>query len=59
MAAPRKGTTRSGLILVEYAGEPASYILDHPMEDVLAGETVQGTLELEPFAVRVLEDPRK
>ncbi len=59
MAAPRRGTTRSGLILVEYAGEPASYTLDHPMEDVLAGGTVQGTLELEPFAVRVLEDPRK
>jgi len=55
MVVPRRGEHTEGLILVEYAGEDASYTLDAPMKNVVSGETVWGTLTLHPYDILVLE----
>jgi beta-galactosidase GanA len=56
LAVPRAGDGVRGLILIEHAGEAASYRLDRPMTDILTGERLSGALRLEPYAVRVLQE---
>ncbi|MBQ4322608.1 MAG: beta-galactosidase [Clostridia bacterium] len=55
LAIPRKGDHREGLILMETGNEPATYILNRAMTDILTGKTYQGTVELKPYDVLVLE----
>jgi beta-galactosidase GanA len=54
-AIPRTGTNRRGLILVETANAPASYCLEEPMTDILTGKRYEGTVELNPYDLLVLE----
>ena len=49
------GNGREGLILVETAHKPASYVLDTPMHDVLTGEVYEGLIELPPYGMLILE----
>ena len=55
VAVPRKGEKRNGLILMETGNAPASYTLDGPMTDILTGKTYDGTVELNPYDVLILE----
>ena len=55
LVVPRKGEDVSGLILVEYAGEPASYTLEKPMYDMVSGKTVSGEIRLGAYDILVLE----
>ena len=52
---PRSGNGREGLILVETAHKPASYVLDAPMRNVLTGEIYEGLIELPPYGMLILE----
>ena len=52
---PRSGSGREGLILVETAHKPASYMLDAPMRNVLTGEIYEGLIELPPYGMLILE----
>jgi len=42
------------IMLLEYAGKPANYQLDKPMKDLISGETVAGSVALNPYQIRVL-----
>lgn len=54
-AIPRTGKDRRGLILVETGNAPASYRLEEPMTDILTGKRYEGTVELKPYDLLVLE----
>jgi len=53
---PRKGNGREGLILVETSHNPASYVLDKPMTDLLSGVKYEGKIELNPYDLLILEE---
>jgi hypothetical protein len=55
IAACRKGETREGLILAEYAGHGGSYTLPCPMYDHLSERVLSGCVTLKPYEVLVLE----
>ena len=56
MVIPRSGTHTKGLILIEYSGKNSgSYTLPEAMTDVVTGETLQGTVTLSPYEIRVLK----
>ena len=52
---PRSGNGRRGLILMEIGNAPASYRLEEPMTDLLTGKRYEGTVELKPYDLLVLE----
>ncbi len=54
-AIPRIGENRRGLILVETGYAPASYRLEETMTDILTGKRYEGTVELKPYDLLVLE----
>ena len=54
IVSPRRGAL-NGEIVLEYAGKPASYTLPAPAVDLLTGEALAGTVELEPYQVLVLK----
>lgn len=54
IVSPRRGAM-NGEIVLEYAGKPASYTLSAPAVDLLTGEALAGTVELEPYQVLVLK----
>lgn len=54
IVSPRRGAM-NGEIVLEYAGKPASYTLPAPAVDLLTGEALAGTVELEPYQVLVLK----
>ena len=52
---PRSGNGRKGLILMEIGYAPASYQLHAPMTDLLTGKGYEGTVELQPYDLLILE----
>ena len=52
---PRAGKDAEGLILCELAFKEATIDLPYPMIDVLTGETCEGTYQVEPYGVKVLQ----
>ncbi len=53
---PRVGEEKSGLILVETAHKPASYVIDRPMRDLLTGKTYEaGRIDIDPYGLLLLE----
>lgn len=53
---PRRGATRNGLILAEYANQGGRYRLDRPMVDLLTGRICAGEIRVQPYEVLVLEE---
>ena len=54
IVSPREGDGISGLILVEYGGEPARYTLDKPMRDLISGRVLCGEVSVDPYGVLAL-----
>lgn len=52
---PRSGNGREGLILLETAHKPGSFVLDEPMHDVVTGEVYEGRIEFPPYGMLILE----
>lgn len=52
---PRRGASRKGLILAEYANRGGRYRLEQPMTDLLTGRTLTGEIQVKPYEVLVLE----
>ena len=55
MLAKRSGTAGDGWMMVNIGNTEASLKLDKEMRDVIGGGTVNGTLTVEPYGVRVLK----
>ncbi|MBQ8398060.1 MAG: beta-galactosidase [Clostridia bacterium] len=56
MVSPRRGDGREGVVLVEHSGKnPAAYKFDGRLRNVVTGEVVEGSVELEPYGIAVLE----
>jgi beta-galactosidase len=52
---PRRGTEKTGTVLVEIRNQPGYVEVASPRRDLLTGNTVQGRVEMPPFSVMVLE----
>lgn len=57
IVAPREGSGRRGLILVEYSGkDEATYRLAKAYRNVASGETITDSITLPPYGIAVLEE---
>ena len=54
LVVPRSGDAGEGLVAVEVQNQPARVALDRPGYELLSEEHVEGTLELNPYAVAVV-----
>jgi beta-galactosidase len=56
LTVPRSGTAGQGIIAIELENKPAMLTLDHPMTDLLTGQTYNDIVDLAPYSVVVLKD---
>jgi len=56
MVSRREGRNQRGLMLAEYADQPAKIKIDHPMKDLITGKVYEKEVDIEPFGIRVLEE---
>lgn len=57
MAVRREGPEHSGLIVMECGAGTGSILLEHPMQNLLDGNSYCGTVTLSPYEILILEDP--
>jgi len=55
LVVPREGEAGKGAVIVEIENKSATLTLDRPVTDLIDGQHLEGTLELAPYTVMVLQ----
>jgi len=56
MVVRREGHGMTGVVVVEYQGKPGRYTLDKPAVELITARKLEGTIEIKPYQVLVLQE---
>jgi hypothetical protein len=56
MVARREGHGMTGVVVVEYQGKPGRYTLDKPAVELITAHKLEGTIDVKPYQVLVLQE---